>query len=117
MPERRALSATIAQGLGALAIVLVVVGAVAGNQEWIPGTIGFRLFLLGLGLGVVTLAVLLICLNLYDGIRRISRSKHHVVMIIALVLVYLFLSARVVEMAWDFRDLQEQGPVVSAPIL
>ena len=69
------------------------------------------------GLGVVTLAVLLICLNLYDGIRRISRSKHHVVMIIALVLVYLFLSARVVEMAWDFRDLQEQGPVVSAPIL
>ncbi|MBW2315109.1 MAG: DUF1499 domain-containing protein [Deltaproteobacteria bacterium] len=60
MPERRALSATIAQGLGILAIIAVVVGAVAGNQEWMPGEIGFRVFGLGLLLGIVTLLLGLI---------------------------------------------------------
>jgi hypothetical protein len=57
------------------------------------------------GLGVISIAVLLILVNLYDGIRRISRSKYHVVLIAALLLVYFFLSIRVVEMAWNFRDL------------
>jgi len=57
MPERRALSATIAQGLGSLAVVAVVVGALAGHQEWVPGFVGFRVFGLGLLLGVVTLLV------------------------------------------------------------
>jgi uncharacterized protein (DUF1499 family) len=55
MPERRALSATIAWTLGVLALVAVVVGAVAGNREWVPGFVGFRIFGLGLLLGVVTL--------------------------------------------------------------
>ena len=57
------------------------------------------------GLGVISIAILLILVNLYDGIRRISRSKYHVGFIAALVLVYFFLSIRVVEMAWNFRDL------------
>jgi hypothetical protein len=57
------------------------------------------------GLGVISIAILLILVNLYDGIRRISRSKYHVSFIAALVLIYFFLSIRVVEMAWDFRDL------------
>ena len=57
------------------------------------------------GLGVIAIALLLICINLYDGIRRISRSRYHVALISALIIVYLFLSIRVVEMAWDFRDL------------
>ena len=55
MPERRALSATIAQGLGIVALVAVVVGGLAGHQEWVPGFVGFRVFGLGLLLGVVTL--------------------------------------------------------------
>jgi len=59
------------------------------------------------GLGVIGIAIFLICLNLYDGIRRISMSKYHVSLTVLLVLVYLFLSARIVEMAWDFRDLAE----------
>jgi len=50
---------------------------------------------------------MLISLNLYDGIRRISKSQYHIVFTFALVLTYLFLSVRVIEMAWDFRDLAE----------
>ena len=57
------------------------------------------------GLGVIFVACVLICFNLYDGIRRISSSKYHISLTIGLVLLYLFLSMRVVEMAWDFRDL------------
>ena len=57
------------------------------------------------GLGVIALGGLLIVFNLYDGIRRISRSPYHRVLTVALVLLYLLMTARVVEMAWDFRDL------------
>jgi hypothetical protein len=57
------------------------------------------------GFGVISISVLLIGANLYDGIRRISRSRYHVARVGALIVVYLFLSIRVVEMAWDFRDL------------
>jgi hypothetical protein len=57
------------------------------------------------GLGVISFAAVLISLNLYDGIRRISSSKYHLSLTLALLVVYLFLSVRVVEMAWDFRDL------------
>ena len=59
------------------------------------------------GLGVISFAVVLILLNLYDGIRRISSSKYHLSLTLGLVVLYLFLSVRVVEMAWDFRDLSE----------
>jgi hypothetical protein len=57
------------------------------------------------GSGVIFVASILICFNLYDGIRRISRSKYHISLTIGLVLTYLFLSVRVIEMAWDFRDM------------
>ena len=55
MPERRAWSATASELLGFLAVLLVIGGALAGNQELAPGFIAFRIFLLGLVLGVVTL--------------------------------------------------------------
>jgi hypothetical protein len=61
------------------------------------------------GLGVIFGACVLICFNLYDGIRRISRSKYHISLTFGLVLMYLFLSVRVVEMAWNFRDLSNNG--------
>ena len=57
------------------------------------------------GIGVVAVGAVLICFNLYDGIRRISRSKYHSVLTVALIILYLFFSIRVVEMAWDFRDI------------
>ena len=55
------------------------------------------------GVGVIGLSIILICLNLYDGIRRISRTKYHLILTIVLISIYIFLSIRVVEMTWDFR--------------
>ena len=69
------------------------------------------------GLGVIALGVLLILFNLYDGIRRIAKSKYHSVFIVLLVLLYLFMTARVVEMAWDFRDLSEASSAANSSML
>ena len=55
------------------------------------------------GLGVIAISCILIALNLYDGIRKISKTKYHVLFTFILILLYLFLSIRVVEMAWNFR--------------
>jgi len=55
------------------------------------------------GLGVIVIGVILICINLYDGIYRISKSRYHIGLTLILLLLYLFFSARVVEMAWNFR--------------
>ena len=59
------------------------------------------------GVGVFFIGCVLILFNLYDGIRRIWRFKHHVLLMVLLVLLYLFISIRVIEIAWDFRDLGE----------
>ena len=55
------------------------------------------------GTGVIGLSIILICLNLYDGIRKISRTKYHLILTIVLISIYIFLSIRVIEMTWDFR--------------
>jgi hypothetical protein len=55
------------------------------------------------GSGVIVVALLPIVLNLYDGIRKISKTRYHSILTIGLIVFYLFLSVRVIEMAWDFR--------------
>ena len=55
------------------------------------------------GIGVVGFSFVLIALNLYDGIRKLSRSRYHYVFTICLIILYIFLSLRVVEMAWNYR--------------
>ena len=55
------------------------------------------------GAGVISLSCALIALNLYSGIRSISKSKYHLIFTVGLVLIYIFFSIRVIEMAWSFR--------------
>ena len=55
------------------------------------------------GTGVIGISCILIFLNLYDGIRKISNSGHHVIFIIGLIFLYMFISVRVVELSWNFR--------------
>jgi hypothetical protein len=55
------------------------------------------------GIGVIVFSLILIALNLYDGIRKLSNLKHHLLATIGLVMLYVFLSIRVVEMAWNYR--------------
>ncbi len=56
------------------------------------------------GVGVIALALILMFINFYDGIRRISSVKFHNLFIIILALMYLFVSLRIVEIAWYFRS-------------
>jgi len=42
------------------------------------------------GVGVTGLALILVCLNLYDGVRKISTSRYHTLMTIGLGVIYLF---------------------------
>ncbi|NRA19377.1 MAG: hypothetical protein HRU05_02755 [Oceanospirillaceae bacterium] len=55
------------------------------------------------GLAVMVFAIMLILLNLYDGIRKISKSKYHLALSLGLIVIYIFLSLRIVVMAWTFR--------------
>ena len=55
------------------------------------------------GIGVIGIALMLIALNLYDGIRRLSGFKYHLILTICLVSLYVILSVRVVEMTLNYR--------------
>ncbi len=54
-------------------------------------------------LSLVMLAIILYCLNLYDGIREISKAKHHSLFIVGIVIVYIAMSMVVIELAASFR--------------
>ncbi len=57
------------------------------------------------GISFVGLALLLFCLNLYDGIRKISKFKYHLGLTIILIIFYVVMSMRVVELTLDFRGV------------
>jgi hypothetical protein len=56
--------------------------------------------------GVVTIVFgcLLILLNLYDGIYKLSKFKYNLLLNILLVVIYLFVSLRIFEIIWNFRS-------------
>ena len=56
-----------------------------------------------LGYPIIGIGILLMLLNLADGIYRISKLKHHIVLEILLVLVYITLSLRLMVIMWEFR--------------
>ena len=55
------------------------------------------------GISLVALSIVLFCLNLYDGIREISKSGHHPFFIIGLVVLYVAMTIVVIELASSFR--------------
>ena len=56
------------------------------------------------GATLIGLSCVLIGLNLYDGVRQLSKLKYHYIFTICLVILYIFLSVRIVEMALNFRS-------------
>ena len=57
------------------------------------------------GVGVIGIAIILMAVNLYDGIRKLSVLKFHVIFNIVLVAVYVLLTLRVMEMTLTYRSL------------
>ena len=56
------------------------------------------------GWTIIVMAVLLMLLNLADGIARITSLKHKKTLIILLVLLYVFISLRFLTMVVGFRS-------------
>jgi len=54
-------------------------------------------------ISLVALSFILYCLNLYDGIRVLSKSNYHTVYILGLVAVYIAMSVVVIELTSSFR--------------
>ena len=56
------------------------------------------------GFITITFGILLILLNLYDGIYKLSKYKHHFLLDLLLLVIYLFVTARIFEILWNFRS-------------
>lgn len=61
------------------------------------------------GVAIIGIALLLMLVNLYDGVRRLAKTKYHATLIAVLIVLYVFLSIRVVEMSWNFRAITTPG--------
>lgn len=59
-----------------------------------------------LGIGIILFGIFLMLLNLYGGLRRLSKLNHPVLLSILLTLIYVLASIRVVEVMWTFRDIK-----------
>lgn len=55
------------------------------------------------GVGVITIACILVAINIYDGIRIICKARMSLFFSIPTIAVYLFFILKILEMAWDFR--------------
>lgn len=55
------------------------------------------------GGGLIVLSALLLVLNVSDGIRRLAKLRHHLALQLLLILVYLVVAERMVEIVWGFR--------------
>lgn len=56
------------------------------------------------GWGLIAVSALLMALNVSDGIHRLARLRYHLVLQLLLILVYVLVAARVVEIVWGFRS-------------
>lgn len=56
------------------------------------------------GWGLIAVSALLMALNVSDGIHRLAKLRYHLVLQLLLILVYVLVAARVVEIVWGFRS-------------
>jgi hypothetical protein len=56
------------------------------------------------GILIVAIGVLLMLANLYSGIYRLSKRGYSMVLRVFLAMIYVFISVRIVEVMWDFRE-------------
>jgi len=55
------------------------------------------------GYSVAVAGVLLLLLNLADGLRKLARRRHHIVLRVALIAIYLAVSVRIIQLVVIFR--------------
>lgn len=55
------------------------------------------------GWGIIAVSAALMILNISDGVRRLGKLRYHLVLQILIVLFYVVISVRVIEIVWSFR--------------
>ena len=73
--------------------------AVVGQQHLFIGVFASDVA----GWGLVILSTVLMFLNVSDGIRRLAKLRYHLALQLLLILVYLVVAERVVEIVWGLR--------------
>ena len=73
--------------------------AVHGDHEVFLGLFVVQLT----GWGLIAVSAVLLFLNISDGLHKLAKLRYHVAFQIALFVVYLIISIRVVEVVWSFR--------------
>ena len=58
-----------------------------------------------IGYGAAFVGVLLLLLNLVDGLRRLARRRHHIVLRAVLIAIYVILSVRLAQLLFIFRNI------------
>ncbi len=56
------------------------------------------------GWGLIGLSALLWLLNVSDGVRRLAKLEYHLAAQLGLIVIYLVVAERIVEMVWGFRS-------------
>ncbi|MGC6368792.1 hypothetical protein [Pseudomonas sp. K2I15] len=74
--------------------------ALAGKHELFLGILASNVA----GWGLIVVSTLLMVLNVSDGIRRLAKLRYHLVLQLLLILVYVLVAERVVEIVWGFRS-------------
>ena len=83
---------------------LLAIGVVAYEQQ--TGLILGYFVVRYAGVGIIFLSFLLFCLNLYDGMRQIASFKYRRSSMVLLVILYMYVALRVIELAANFRTGQ-----------
>lgn len=73
--------------------------ALQGDHEILLGLFVVQLT----GWGLIALSAALLFLTVSDGLHKLAKLRHHRVFQMALFVVYLIISIRVVEIVWSFR--------------
>lgn len=55
------------------------------------------------GIVIIILATFLALLNFYDGLYKFSKYKYHSALNIFLILSYIMVSIRIIEITWGYR--------------
>lgn len=57
------------------------------------------------GWGLIALSTILLVLNISDGVRRLAKLRYHLFLQLSLIVIYVLIAERVVEIVWGFRSL------------
>ena len=74
--------------------------ALAGHRQLFLGVAASG----AIGAGLIVVSAVLMFLNVSDGIRRLAKLRHHLLLQILLCAAYLLVAERLVELVWGFRS-------------